>query len=183
MRLGSCDITMYPGFGGRVKFFDSKYRLFGVINIIDLVVIIALLAGGYAIYRVLAPKAAGGKGGAGTNATFTVVCPTTRFVTPDQIKVGDAIYKTTGQQIGTVASVEITPSPVETWDATTRKVVQFPSTIAQDVLISVATKGQPTSTGFAVGSVMIHSNVPMPVMTSTFDCDSAYLSQLKISGQ
>jgi hypothetical protein len=167
-----------------VKFFDSKYRLFGVINVIDLVVVLAILAGGYAVYRVLAPKAGVGKGGAGgVSATFTVVCPTTRYITPDQIRIGDAIYKTSGQQIGTVAGVKFVPTPSEAWDPTAHKIVEFSSTVATDILIAVKTNGATTPTGFAVGSVLIHSNVPMPVMTSTFDCDTAYLADLKISGQ
>lgn len=166
-----------------MKFFDSKYRLFGVINIIDLVVVLAILVGGYAVYRVLAPRVSGGKGGAGTDITFQVFCPTTRYVTADQIHLGDAIYKTSGQQIGTVTSVEVTASPGEAWDSNLHKVVQYRSTYVSDVIIGVKAKGQPTSTGVAVGTVLIHSNVPMPVMTSTFDCDTANLLNLKISGQ
>jgi hypothetical protein len=166
-----------------VKFFDRKYRLFGVINIIDLVVVLAILVGGYAVYRVLSPKGLGSKGGAGTDITFEVFCPTTRNVTADQIRVGDAIYKTSGQQIGTVTSVRVIPSPGEAWDSTLHKLVTYQSTVVSDVVIGVKSKGQLTSTGVAVGTVLIHSNVPMPVMTSTFDCDTANLFNLKISGQ
>jgi hypothetical protein len=166
-----------------VKFFDSKYRLFGVINLIDLVVIVAILAGGYALYRVLAHKGAGGGKGSGVTATFDVICPSTRYITADQVKVGDLLYKNTGQQIGQVTGVKVVPSPGEVWDSNLHKIEQYQSTYVYDIIISAKTTGQPTQTGFAVGSVLLHSYGPTPVMTSTFDCDTAFLSNLKISGQ
>jgi hypothetical protein len=166
-----------------VKFFDSKYRLFGVINLIDLVVIIAILAGAYAVYRVLTPKGGkGGNGAGGVTATFDVICPSTRYITADQVKVGDLLYKNTGQQIGKVTAVKVVPSPGEAWDSNLHKIVGYQSTYVDDVIISATTQGQPTSTGFAVGSVLLHSFGPTPVMTSTFDCDTAFLANLKISG-
>jgi hypothetical protein len=174
---------MYPALGGRVKFFDTKYRLFGVINIIDLVVVLAILVGGYAVYRVLAPKGAESKGVVGTSATFDVVCPSTRNITVDQIRVGDKLYKNSGKPLGTVTAVKIVPTPSEAWDATQNKIVPFASTVFSDVIISASATGQPTDTGFAVGDVLLHSGAPMPVMTSTYDCDTAYLANLKISGQ
>ena len=166
-----------------MKFFDSKYRLFGVINVIDLVVLFAIVVAGYAVYRVLAPKAAVSKGAAGSDVTFDVLCPSMRLVSADQIHVGDTLYRTTGKQIGTVTGVKVVPSPGDAWDPTTRKLVVYESNITRDVIISGKTRGQPTSNGLAVGDQLLHSGAPIPIMTSTFECDTAVIANMKINGQ
>jgi len=132
---------------------------------------------------VLAPKAAAPKGSAGTTATYEVICPSMRFVNESQIRVGDSLYRNNGKLIGTVTGVRVVPTQSEAWDSVQRKVVSFVSTVYSDVIISAKATGQPTDTGFAVGDILLHSGAPMPVMTSTFDCDTAYLDNMKIIGQ
>ena len=167
-----------------MKFFDTKYRLFGVINVIDLVVILAVLVGGFAVYRVLSPKASSGTSGADKDITVDVVCPAMRGIVADNIHVGDAIMKnTSGKPFGTVTAVRVVPSQSEAWDYNLHKIVPFESTVVSDVIISVAAKGQVTANGVVVGDIALHSGQPFPVMTSTFDCDTAYLTNLKISGK
>jgi hypothetical protein len=168
-----------------VKFFDSKYRLFGLVNIIDLVVIFAVLAGAYAIYRVLAPKAViGGKAAAGSEITMDVLCPSQREIVIDQIHVGDQIIKnTTSKPFGTVTAVKIVPSPGEVYDQNLHKMVHYESTYAQDVVISVKATGQKTTNGVVIGDVTVHNGQPFPVMTSTYNCDTAVITNLKIDGK
>ena len=167
-----------------MKFFDTKYRLFGVINVIDLVVILAVLVGGFAVYRVLSPKISGGKSAADKDITVDVVCPSMRGIVAANIHIGDAIMKnTSGKPFGTVTAVKVIPSLSETWDNTLHKAVPFQSTVYSDVIISVAGKGQVTANGVVVGDISLHSGQPFPVMTSTFDCDTAYLANLKINGK
>lgn len=167
-----------------MKFFDSKYRIFGVINVIDLVVIIAVVAGGYAVYRVLTPKAAASKSAAGSDITVDVICPSMRFVTPEQVHVGDSIFKnTTGKPFGTITSVRVVPTQSEAYDLNLHKVVPFTSTVVSDVIIGVKSKGTPTANGVVVGDLTLHSGQPLPIMTSTFDCDTAYLANMKIDGK
>ena len=166
-----------------MKIFDTKYRLFGVVNIIDLVVILAVLVGGFAIYRVLTPKAAG-KGSAGQDITVDVVCPAMRDVAAGQIHVGDPIMKSTsGKPFGTVTAVKIEPSPSEAWDYSLHKVVPFQSTMFEDITISVSTKGQLTDTGVVVGDTSLHAGAPFPVMTPTFDSETAFLANLRVNGK
>jgi Domain of unknown function (DUF4330) len=168
-----------------VKFFDTKYRLFGVLNLIDLVVVLALLAGAFAVYRVLAPKPEGPKASTGSDVTFEIVCPTLKkgFVSPGQIRIGDTISKNQGKPIGTVTGVNIVPTQGEVWDQAHSKIVTFQSTVSQDVIISVKTRGQATANGVVVGDSVLRSNEPMPVSTSTFECDTSYMANMKISGQ
>jgi hypothetical protein len=167
-----------------VKFFDSKYRIFGVVNVIDLVVILAVLVGAFAVYRVLSPKVSGGKGSDDKTITVDVVCPSMRFVSADQVHVGDSISKnTTGKPFGTVTAVRVVPSAGEVWDTNLHKLVPYQSTIVSDVIISVTGTGTTTPNGVVIGDLTLHSGQPLPVMTSTFDCDTAFLANMKIDGK
>jgi hypothetical protein len=166
-----------------VKVIDSKYRLFGVINLIDLVVVFAVLAGAYGVYRFLSPASPTAVTKETTPITYTVLCPSVRNVAADQIKIGDSIAKTTGKSIGKVTAVKVVPAKGEAWDSTLHKVMPFESTYVSDVYITVVAKGQPTATGVTVGDIQIHSNQPMPIMTSTFQCDTANIADLKIAGE
>ena len=166
-----------------MKIFDTKYRLFGVINVIDLVVILAVLVGGFAVYRVLSPKSAG-KGSAGQNITVDVVCPGMRDVAAGQIHIGDPIMKSTsGKPFGIVTAVKIDPSPSEAWDYSVHKVVPFQSTVLQEITISVSAKGQLTGTGVVVGDTSLHAGEPFPVATPTFDSETAFLANLRVNGK
>ena len=107
-----------------------------------------------------------------------------RSVSAEQIHVGDTISKnTTGKPFGVVSAVRVQPSAGEAWDNTLHKLVPYQSTLVSDVVISVTGKGQVTPNGVVVGDLTIHSGQPLPVMTSTFDCDTAFLANLKINGK
>ena len=170
-----------------MQIIDNKYRLFGVINLIDLAVVIALLAGGFAVYKVLAPNPSPTAGSGGSSnlktATFVFYCPTLRNFAPSQIKVGDLVYKTSGKAIGKVTAVRAIPTPGDAWDIAARKITRYDSTVATDAYITVVGQGEPTSTGFAVSDLLIHINQPFPIMTSTFESDGAIVADMKIAGE
>ena len=92
-----------------MKIIDKKGRLFGLINIIDLLVIvllIALVAGG--------AKRFGNKGPVGEVTTkkgvITAEVKDVRDVTANNIKVGDPIYDyDKGTYLGKIASAEVEP--------------------------------------------------------------------------
>jgi hypothetical protein len=171
------------GLGGYVQIFDRKYRLFGVINLIDVLVIVAVLVAGFAVYRVLSRGKAATSTSAEKDITYTVMCPSLRGVSTDQIKIGDTVYKTTGKAIGKVTGVRSSPVPGDTWDPTTMSIKQYKSTVFKDIFIDVAGKGTPTASGVAVADIFLHGNQPMPIMTSTFECDTANIATLTIVGQ
>jgi len=166
-----------------VQIFDRKYRLFGLINLIDLLVIVAVLVAGFAVYRLLARNKATGAAADGTDITYTVMCPTLRGVGASQIKVGDTVYKITGKPIGTVTAVRAVPTPAEAWDSQLHAIRPYVSTVVSDIYIDVAAKGTVTSSGVAVGDLLLHANQPMPIMTSTFECDTASIATLTIGGK
>ena len=165
-----------------MQLIDDKYRLFGVINLIDLVFVLAVFAGGYAVYHALAPTAPVAPPKATNTVNYDVFCPGTRNVDAGEIKVGDTISRTNGKVIGKVTAVRMVPTRSEIWDSTTQKAQLLVSTLRSDIYISCSARGRPTATGFAVGDVQLRGNQPMPVFTSTFQCDSATIANLKIIG-
>lgn len=175
--------SIFPALEDYVQVFDKKYRLFGVINLIDLAVVIAVLVAGFAVYRVLSPAPTETGTVKGKEVRYTVLCPALRSVSADQIKVGDALYKATGKPIGKVTGVRTTPMPGEVWDGETKSIRSYNSTILADIWIDAVVTGTPTKTGVAVGELLLHGGAPMPVMTSTFECDSALITTMTIVGQ
>jgi hypothetical protein len=166
-----------------VQVFDKKYRLFGVINLIDLAVVIAVLVAGFAVYRVLSPAPTETGTVVGKEVRYTVLCPALRGVSGEQVKVGDALYKATGKPIGKVTGVRTAPTQGEAWDIESKSIRRYDSTILKDIWIDAVVTGTPTKTGVAVGDLLLHAGAPMPVMTSTFECDSAAITTLTIVGQ
>jgi hypothetical protein len=175
--------SIVPALEDYVQVFDKKYRLFGVINLIDLAVVIAVLVAGFAVYRVLSPAPTETGTAVGKEAHYTVLCPALRGVSADQIKIGDALYKATGKPIGKVTAVRTTPLPGEVWDADSKSMQPYQSIILKDIWIDAVVTGTPTKTGLAVGDLLLHGGAPMPVMTSTFECDSASITTMTIVGQ
>jgi hypothetical protein len=168
-----------------VQILDKKYRLFGVINIIDLLVVVALVVGGLVVYKLLW----GGNDAAVPVAKlrdveYTLLCSPVRNYSEGQIKVGDPVStKTSGASIGTVASVRSVPTPGDIFNPLTGKVEPYLSTFYQDVYIGVKAKGNPTATGVSVGNTQIRSNGLIQAVTSTFQCDTAVVTDLKIGGE
>jgi hypothetical protein len=168
-----------------VQILDRKYRLFGVINIIDLLVVIALVVGGLVVWKVL--------WGGGTSAApvaalhdveYTALCSTVRVYSDGMIKAGDPVStKTSGKSIGTVVSVRSTPTPGDVLNPMTGKVGPYESSVFLDVYIQVKAKGDPTPTGVSVGNTQLRNNEIIQVVTPTFQCDTALVSDLKIVGE
>jgi len=170
--------------GGHVQIIDEKYRLFGVINLIDLAVVLAVLAGGFAVYKVLTPSAVPTANARNTKTIeYVFLCPNVREYSPSQVRLGDPIYKTSGKLIGKITAIRATPTPGDAWDVTGRKIAHFSSTIATDVYITVVGEGQPTTTGVAAADVLMHANQLMPIMTSTFQSELATIVSMKIAGE
>lgn len=173
----------FDGLGGYVQIFDRKYRLFGVINLIDLLVIIAVLVAAFAVYRLLSRDKTSATDAGTTEANYTLLSPGMRGITREQIKVGDTVFKVTGKPIGTVTAVRVLPTPSEAFDPQAGAVKPYASTVYSDVWIDVTVKGTPSQTGFAVGDLVLHGGQSIPVMTSTFEGDNALITTLTVGGK
>jgi len=167
-----------------VPFIDKNYRLFGVINLIDLVVVIALLIGGYAVYKVLGHKTVTAVSPNSKTVEYTLFVPGLREFNPSQLNVGDNVAtKSDGKSIGRIVSVESSPTPIETYDSNLHKYVSLPSQAYTDVSINVETQGVPSGTGVAVGNTTLRNNEPLSIITPTFEWGSASVVDLKVQGQ
>lgn len=168
-----------------MQIFDRKYRLFGVINIIDLLVVVALVVGGLVVYKLLwggttpAVPAANLK-----DVEYTIMCSPVRNYAEGQVRVGDPVStKTSGAVIGTVASVRSAPTPGDIFNSKTGVVEEYKSTFYTDVYVTVKAKGTPTPTGVSLGNSQIRNNTVIQMVTPTFQCDTGYATGLKISGE
>ena len=168
-----------------MQIIDKKYRLFGIINPIDLLVVVALIVGGAVVWKLLW----GGSSSAVPVAElqdveYTILCSSLRNYSEGQIKVGDPVStKTSGATIGTVASVQSAPTPGDAFNPVTGKIQPYESTYASDVYIKVKAKGDPTPTGVSVGNTQMRNNEIIQVVTPTFQCDTAIATDLKIGGE
>jgi hypothetical protein len=167
-----------------VQIIDRKYRLFGVINLIDLLVVIALVVGGFVVWKLL-------WGGSTTtvptaqlqDVEYTILCGPLRNYSEGQIRVGDPVStKTSGKSIGTVVSVTSTPTPIDVLSGP-EGVQAFSSSVNTDVYIKVKAKGDPTATGVSVGETQIRNNENIQVVTPTFQWDLGVATDLKIGGE
>ena len=92
-----------------MKIIDKKGRLFGLINIVDLVVIILILALALVGVKRFGSKAAVGETTT-KKGTITAEVKDVRDVTANNIKVGDPIYDyDKGTLIGKIATAEVEP--------------------------------------------------------------------------
>ena len=91
----------------RKKIIDENGRLFGLISFIDVIVIIVVLILAAAVF--LRPGSTGNllSTPATTDVTYTVVVPSIRMSTAEQILPGDNLYTDMGTLIGTITNVSI----------------------------------------------------------------------------
>lgn len=163
---------------------DKNYRLFGVVNLIDLVVVIALVIGGYAVYKVLGHRGATAASPDTKTVEYTLFLPTVRNWDPSQIRVGDSVAtKADGKPIGTIVSVESTPSPIETYDTILHRYAIVSSTIFRDVYVKVKAQGVPSGTGVAVGNTSVRNGETLQIITPTFDWQTAVVTRIVVPGQ
>jgi hypothetical protein len=168
-----------------VQIFDRKYRLFGIINPIDLLVVVALIVAGLVAWKLL-------WGGSNTavpvaqlkDVEYTIMCSPIRNYSQGMVRVGDPVStKTSGATIGTVVSIESSPTPGDVFNQKTGQIQGYHSTFFTDVYIRVKAKGDPTSTGVSVGNTQIRNNELIQAVTPTFQCDTAIVTALKFDGE
>jgi len=91
----------------RKKIIDENGRLFGLISFIDVIVIAVVLVLAAAVF--LRPGASGNplSAPATTDVTYTVIVPSIRLSTAEQILPGDNLYTDMGALIGKITDVSI----------------------------------------------------------------------------
>lgn len=99
------------------KIMDKNGRLFGLISVIDILVIlviVAIAAGIYCRYFVLDKTAVNV---ATQTVQYTVVIEEARSLVEENIQVGDKLFEAkNGIEIGSIVAVDVTPAEIGTTD-------------------------------------------------------------------
>lgn len=101
-----------------MRILDNRGRLFGLVNVIDLLVVLLILAAAYTLFTRFVADDMRYEPGA-VPVTITAHVSEVRQPTVDAVKVGDIVHDhNTGQVIGEIVEKEVEPyqEPVETGD-------------------------------------------------------------------
>ncbi|MDA3935771.1 MAG: DUF4330 domain-containing protein [Actinomycetota bacterium] len=151
-----------------MRILNDKYRLFGIINPVDLLVlaIVAVLA--FVIADVMF-----GSGDFGDAATETMeivfVVENVKNFDADSLRIGDVISdKRGGDVIGTLVGMRTEPSKLEGMDAS-GAVVVGDSTMLENVYLTIQGEARTTDEGVMFGSVTVRVNRSIDVATPLFE--------------
>lgn len=131
-----------------MKLMDKNGRLFGKLNIFDLIIILVLLAGviGMATRLVKPPVEEEQL----STATYTVKFSKLHRCYETAYQVGDTVYEE-GVALGTITKVEVSPAKtVELLPDGTCQAVEHP--LKLDIILTVTTDAFHTNGGFQVNS-------------------------------
>ena len=144
-----------------MKIADEKGRLFGKINIIDLLVIIVILAAVcFALFRYVLPKADKGEE---QTCEMVLFCHDAPRFTAEQVKVGDSVWdQSYDVDLGTVKSVEILPL-METQTGPDGRTVSTESDWLVSVVLVLDSKGIKEEHGLRVDGSLYASGHTMTV--------------------
>lgn len=163
-----------------MRLLDEKKRLFGIINPVDLIVILGVIAVVVVIAGVLFGWGDKVTVTATNPITFDVVCPNVSDYSEDSVKVGDTISKLNTGPVGKVVGVKVAPTVVEDYDPNKGEGIEFESKNLVTVTISVEGRGKPTPQGVVVGGATVRNFELMPIVTDRFECATARIARLRI---
>jgi hypothetical protein len=149
-----------------VRIFDDKYRLFGIINPIDLLVLLLVAAVAVAGLQLLRDLRA--ESGDRQAFEYTIIARNVRDWSDDLVKPGETVRSAAGE-IGKIVSVETSPTQVE-FPTETGTVVRS-SELEKDVYIRVQAEGDPDGGAYVVGGTRIQNNARADIRTERFDAD------------
>lgn len=148
-----------------MKIIDDKGKVFGIINIIDLLVIllIAGVVGRYAMKSQINPPGVQTK-----NIQITLLVKDVREATSGVIKEGDIVRETkTNLVLGKVTKVEVKPADtlVNTADG---RVVNYPNPILKDVYVTLVGTGTAGENAVVVGNSEVRIGTQLSVKTNIY---------------
>jgi hypothetical protein len=158
-----------------VRLFDEKYRILGIINPLDVLVIIVLAALAFVAFGLLSDEPA--TVAETRTITYSLVCPAVPASSDGLVSVGDPITKLGVGEIGTVTAVTSVPSPFEQWDG--ERVVVYESELLVDIVITVEAEAQDTDLGYLVSGVVLRNNTVLAIATKTFEFSTAQVLDLE----
>ena len=165
-----------------MRLFDEQKRLFGIVNPIDAIAILAAVVVVVVVANVLFgvnPKTI--RVGHGNRKVEMVVrCPNVTFFDPSYISAGEKAIKVGGANVmGTVSSVRSESSTVEAFDADGNPHVSH-SSIARDVFVTVDGTGDISGDGAFIGDEQVRVNMLFDFATPRFQADRCRVIALKV---
>lgn len=158
-----------------MKLLDDKMRLFGLVNPVDILAVLLVLAVAAIGYTLLKGESPASPGEEGT-VEVVFVAQGIPAVQEDLVKVGDVAARTGGTgKMGKVAAVRFEPAVKEVTDASgTIKVVK--SEMLRDVYLTVRGTGAVTDTGVNLGDERIRVNQVFEVQMPRFQVSARVIS-------
>jgi len=148
-----------------MSLIDNKGRILGLINIIDLFVILIIIA----LVGKFAVKAQQKNIGAETkNIEVVLLVKDVRDATANAIKEGDIVRETKSNNLlGKIKDVKTIPAEtlVETADGT---VVNYPNPVLKDVYITLDGSGTAGENAIVLGSNEIRIGTVLQIKTNTY---------------
>ena len=152
---------------------DSKGKVFGLINIIDLLAILLIVA---VVGRFTLKQNQKSAGAVAKNIEVVVHVKEVRDATANVVKVGDIVKETKSNAVlGKVTNVEIKPSDtlVETSDG---RVVVCPNPVYKDMYITVVGSGSAGDNAIVLGSNEIRVGITLQLKTNMYSVTSTVMS-------
>jgi hypothetical protein len=164
-----------------VKILDEKSRLFGIINPVDLLLVVVVLAVVVIVASVLFPNVSPTKPAAKDVVKVTILAGGLRAYVPGSIRIGDPINRKTGGKMGKVVAIDAVPSTFEepTAAGTLKKAT---STVFTDLYVTIEGVGQinPGVSAF-MGDEQVRTNQDIDFQAPTFEAVKAKV--LEITGK
>ncbi len=151
---------------------DKKGKILGLINIIDLLVILLVVA---VVGRFTMKQNQRSAGVVTRNIEVVLHVKEVRDATADVIEVGDIVKETkTNGVLGKVTNVRVEPSDtlVETADG---KVVVYPNPVYKDIYITVLGSGSAGENAIVLGSNEIRVGTTLQLKTNLYSVTSTVM--------
>lgn len=159
-----------------MAFIDNRGRLFGWVNLVDVLVVLALIAlVAFAYVRFVA--------GAGDEETITTtfLAEQVRDPTIFEIEVGDEVRDETGTFLGTIQETTDYPSKIEFLNEETGVVSVEDSKLYKDIEFVVEGQGQVSGSQYAIGPIPLEVGRQMSVEGPGFAVRAAIIG-IKVGG-
>ena len=161
-----------------MKILDERSRLFGIVNPVDLVAIVALVAVALVVANVLfGVKAATVRSPTGL-VRATVFVSSIRNFTPGSIKIGDPVNRKSGSAMGRVTALRSEPSLNEEVTAL-GTFNEVRSKLYTDAYITIEGKGDITATSANIQDEQIRTNQEIDIQTPMFESLRARITAIE----
>lgn len=158
-----------------MRLLDEKHRLFGLVNPIDALVVIVLIAAALVAYGLLSDEP---EPEVETQTiTYSLWCRKIPGDATGLVSAGDTVSKLGSSTIGTVVGVATQPSLLEQMDE--GETVVRESELLTDLILTVETEAQETELGYLVNGVLLRNNTVMAINTKTFEFSNGQILDLE----